>query len=188
MNKPAQINVPAQAHFPARFTTAEFLRMADAGAFNDMKVELIHGELERMLPPHSWHASRQALVIALLWQVARDHGFHLLGEVGIDLGHDTVLACDLAMVDRLITEQRLIRPAEMLLVVEVAESSLMRDLTLKHVAYARAGINEYWVIDGQQHAVHRHRSPQGDRYGDVQIIAFGEPLPVPGTDATIVIA
>jgi Uma2 family endonuclease len=42
----------------ARFTTAEFLRMGESGAFDDIKVELVDGELERMNPPQTAHAAR----------------------------------------------------------------------------------------------------------------------------------
>ena len=60
MNKPASL--AASETFKARFTTAEFLHMAEAGAFDDMKVELVEGELERMNPPQTGHAGRRARV------------------------------------------------------------------------------------------------------------------------------
>ncbi len=58
----------------ARFTTAEFLRMVESGAFEGMKVELIDGELERMNPPMGGHAAAQANVV-----------FHLAQAVGVAL-------------------------------------------------------------------------------------------------------
>jgi Uma2 family endonuclease len=49
MNQPFSPPVSATAA-KARFTTREFVQMIDAGAFADMKVELVRGELERMPP------------------------------------------------------------------------------------------------------------------------------------------
>lgn len=59
MNKPngtLQRGPEAEAG-PARFTTAEFLCMAEAGAFDDMNVELVDGELSRMTPPMNDHSA-----------------------------------------------------------------------------------------------------------------------------------
>lgn len=75
MNKPATI-VPAQTEQArdARFTTAEFLRMAGLGAFDDMKIELIRGELKRINPPMSMHALMQGTVLYRLAQeIGRAH-------------------------------------------------------------------------------------------------------------------
>lgn len=166
----------------ARFTAAEFRHMALLGAFDDMKVELIDGELERMNPPMGGHATRQAMIIAQLWPVV---GERLVGEVGIDLGNDSVVGCDAAVLQRRMAEQRMLEPAEVLLVIEVAETTIGRDLGLKRVKYAAAGIGHYWVVDGTAAVVHVHARPYQDGYAEVTVVRFGEPLAVPGTDRTI---
>jgi Uma2 family endonuclease len=166
----------------ARFTAAEFRHMALLGAFDDMKVELIDGELERMNPPMGGHATRQAMIIAQLWPVV---GERLVGEVGIDLGNDSVVGCDAAVLHRPMAEQRMLEPAEVLLVIEVAETTIGRDLGLKRHKYAAAGIANYWVIDGAAAVVHVHSSPLDGEYEDVAVVQFNEPLAVPGTDAAI---
>lgn len=171
---------------PARFTTAEFLRMAEVGAFDDMKVELVDGELDRITPPTNDHAARQAMVMIRLGAVCPVH--LLRGGVGIDLGDDTVLACDLAVLREGIDGRRLLNRGDVILLVEIAETTTARDTGLKRLKYAQAGIARYWIVDGARSVVHIHADPVDGDYADVRTVRFGEPLPVPGTGATIVLS
>lgn len=180
MNRPARL---AATGTPARFSTAEFLHMAEVGAFDDIKVELVNGEIERMNPPMGLHGQGQAQMIALLAQ-ALGKG-RVLGETGIDLDNDTVLACDAAVLSSPLVEHRLVRPDELLLVVEIAETTLARDLGMKLARYAEAGVPNYWVVDGARRIVHVHAAPVDSDYSSTAAVRFGEPLAVPGTDATI---
>ena len=70
MNRPEQ-SLRSEGATPARFTAAVFLRMAGLGAFDDMKVELDHGELIRMNPPLSAHAAAAGQVLAMLYRTVR---------------------------------------------------------------------------------------------------------------------
>ncbi|UFP95226.1 Uma2 family endonuclease [Gloeobacter morelensis MG652769] len=54
------------------------------------------------------------------------------------------------------------RPEDLLLVVEVADSSLGFDLGAKAAAYARAGVPTYWVLDVQGRALHVHEEASSD--------------------------
>lgn len=182
MNKPTP-HLSVDQDFKARFTTAEFLRMAEAGAFEDMNIELVNGELERMNPPMNAHSGYQAKLSIRLAAVAPEH--LIRGEVGIDLGGDTVRACDAALLRSGVDEDRLLRPDELLLVIEIAESTLARDMGAKRIDYARAGIANYWIVDGERRVVHVFAEPVAAEYVDVKSVRFGEPLAVPGTDRTI---
>lgn len=182
MNKPVQLAESTKA----LFTTAEFLRMVDSGAFDDIKIELIDGELERMNPPMNDHAGRQAMIVIRLAKVVDEN--LLRGEVGIDVGDDTVLSCDAALLRMPIAGRRLLRADELLLVVEVAETTPSRDLGKKRVRYAAAGIPEYWVVDSARSVVHVHRDPMDGDYALIATTRFGEPLAIPGTEATILLA
>lgn len=184
MNKPlARLYAAPDGH--ARFTAAEFLRMCDSGAFDDMKVELVKGELERMPPPGTRHAARQAQVLIRLSMVIALE--RLVGEVGIDLGDDTVLGCDAVVLHAPVMENRRLVPADVLLAVEVAETSVPRDTGMKRLAYAEAGIPHYWVLDGDRSVVRVFSEPLAGDYVSVSTVAFGAPVAVPGTDRTIVI-
>lgn len=175
-----------RADYKARFTTSEFMAMADAGAFPDMRIELVQGELERMNPPMSEHAFGQGDVI---WRLgAAVSGLddrHVCGEVGIDLGDDTVRACDAAVVNRRPSGRCLLRPQDLLLVVEIADESVDRDLGPKRFDYAKAGVAYYWVVDVGARSVTVMSEPGAGDYASRHIVRFGEPLAVPGTDRTI---
>ncbi len=56
-------------------------------------------------------------------------------------------------------------PADVLLLVEVADSSLRFDRTVKLPLYARAGIAELWIVDMKQRVVDAYRQPGADGYG-----------------------
>ena len=169
----------------ARFTTCEFLRMADAGAFEGMKVELVAGELERIPPPGNRHGLRQIKVALRLGAIVAEE--LLRGEVGIDLGENTLLGCDAALLRAPVAENRMLLPSDVLLAVEVAESTLARDTGMKRFAYAEAGIPHYWVVDGERSVVHIYGDPVAGDYAEVSTARFGGPLAVPGTGAAIVI-
>lgn len=182
MNQPVRIERSAAS--PARFSVAEFAEIFGAGALQDIRLELVNGELERMTPPMGGHSSRQSSSLARLWAVV---GSRAMVEATIDLGGDTVMTCDVAVLRAPVTEQRFLRPDEVMLAVEIAETTIVRDTTLKRIAYASAGIADYWVIDGVRAVVHVYRRPEHGDYADLSSVRFGEPIAVPGTDATIVI-
>ena len=71
----------------------------------------------------------------------------------------------------------------MLLVVEVADTSLSHDLGKKLRLYARSGIPEYWVADVRGGRIIRFHVPAGDAYVECAEFSFGEPIPsvtIPG--------
>lgn len=185
MNQMTRVVAAPPESFQARFTTAEFLRMCDSGAFEDWKVELVDGELERMQQPFNNHAMRQAQIVFLLAQAI---GVELVrGEVGIDLGNDTVLACDAAVLHQAVTGNRRLRAEDLALAIEISETTLSRDLGMKRRKYAAARIPLYWVVDGDRSVIHVHAEPVDGDYADIHTVRFGQPLAVPGTDASIVL-
>lgn len=169
-----------------RITTAQFLRMCEADLFGDDKVELVDGELERMQQPMNNHAMRQAQVVVRLAQAIGEE--RVRGEAGIPLSDDTAITCDAAVLAASIATDRHFQPADFLLVVEIAETTLRRDLGMKRGKYAAANIPLYWVVDGNHSVVHVHAEPMDGEYTNVRTVRFGEPLAVPGTDETITLS
>lgn len=179
MNQPARLSPDNRA----RFTSAEFLRMIESGAFEGMKVELIDGELERMNPPMGGHAAAQANVVFYLAQAV---GVALvLGETGLVIDDSTVVACDAALLRQPIAENRFLTPDDVLLVVEIAQTTQSRDMGLKRMLYAQASIPTYWVIDGVRRVIHVYADPVEGDYSSVHTVRFGAPLAVPGSNAAI---
>ena len=185
MNEMRSIARAQAAPFRARFTTAEFERLCASGALDNMPLELVDGELERMQSPNNLHAMRQAKIVFGLAQALGVE--QIRGSVGIDLGYDTVLECDAAVLREPVTGDRRLVAADMLLVIEVAQSTRARDLGMKRTKYAAAGIAHYWVVDGERGVVHVHAEPVAGDYAEIATVRFGQPLAVPGTDATTTI-
>ena len=186
MNQMTRITAAPVAGFGARFTTAEFVRMVENGAFEGMTVELIEGELERMPPPGNVHGLRQITLLAQL--IAIVGADRIRAEAGIDLGDDTLVACDGAILSAPSSEDRMLTASDLLLVIEIAETTQRRDTEMKRVKYASTGIPVYWVVDGKRSVIHVYREPIDGDYSLIDTVRFGEPLAVPGTDATITLS
>lgn len=183
MNQMTRITaVPAQG-FSARFTTAEFLRMIEADVFEDWKVELVDGELHRMPLPDNDHARVQVALLAGLLDVAERE--LVRGGVGIALEEGTLVGCDAALLRAPLTGRRMLQPDDLALVVEVADTTLHRDLGMKRRRYAEARIPNYWVVDGSRSVVHVHADPIDGEYVDIHTVRFGQPLAVPGSSEVI---
>ena len=168
----------------ARFSAAEFVHVFQAAQALDIRLELIDGELERMTPPMGAHSHRQTGVIAAMLPIV---GRRAMVEAAIDLGEDTILVCDVVVLRAPMAEHRFLRPGEVTLAVEIAETTLDRDMGLKRARYAGAGIPEYWVVDGGRAVIHVCREPIDGDYALISTVRFGEPIALPGTDETIVL-
>lgn len=180
--EPSQVRPGAVA---ARFSAAEFVQVASAADSLGIELELIDGELHRMTPPMGTHVEVHTSIIVALAKAVEGTELKAGVEVGVQLDPSSIVACDVALLRTQRFERRFFRPDELALVIEVADTSLRRDEGPKREAYALAGIAEYWVVDIVRAVVHRHRDPIEGVFAQVDTIRFGEPLAIPGTDATI---
>jgi len=81
------------------------------------------------------------------------------------------------------------RPGDIVLVAEVADSTLHQDLTTKARLSARGGIAEYWVLDLPNRRIHVHRDPTGDAYQERFIVEeSGSVAPLTRPDRAIAVA
>ena len=65
-------------------------------------------------------------------------------------------------------------PEDVLLLVEISDSSLRRDRELKLPLYASAGIQEYWIVDVQDEMVYVYTSPANLNYTSARIFRRGD--------------
>jgi len=73
-------------------------------------------------------------------------------------------------------------PEDVLLVVEVADTTLAYDRRVKLPLYAAAGIPDTWLVNLPRRSIEVHREPQGNRYQQVTVYRRGEsitPLALP---------
>jgi Uma2 family endonuclease len=103
----------------------------------------------------------EALVLAKPRDVA------LFPEPSVTLSERTLVEPDLALWPRGIESQD-VRGPELLLVVEVAVSSIAYDVKVKAPLYASHGVREYWVVDAIRRTIRVHRDPRPYGYEDVE--------------------
>ena len=168
------------------FTVNEYVRMWETGIFtDDDRVELIDGEIIEMSPIGQPHAALVANLNRLLLHAVGDRAVvWIQGPVRIP--PRSLPQPDLALLRPRSYMSESTTTADVLLVVEVADSSRRYDRTVKLRLYARAGIPEYWIIDAKTKTVEIYRSPSGEQYGALQQPARGSsiaPLALP--DAVI---
>lgn len=149
------------------FTVAAFERMAEFGIVGpDERLELIGGEVVPMSAKASRHEGIKA-AIAYRWGRSCPNGHMYVQETGLRLDDHTYLEPDFIVFARTKPLAQLKGP-DILLVVEVADSSLDYDLRRKPLVYASFGVRELWVIDAARRLVHRHRDVGADGYGTVR--------------------
>ena len=156
--------LPAIRH---RFTVVEYHKMAKVGILSeDDRVELIEGEIVDMPPIGRRHL---ASVDRLNDLFTRGLGEQVIVRVqgSIQLSEDSEPQPDLVLLRRRpdFYADRDAGPEDVLLVIEVADTSLSYDRDVKAPLYARAGIPEVWLVDlnGASITVHREPGPEGYR-------------------------
>ena len=147
-----------------RFTVAEVEAMVAAGVMaEDERVELIGGELVPMSPKANQH---EVVKVALLykWYRCAPATVNLAPETTFRLSEDTYLEPDIVIYDRA-SGLKGLSGAGVLLVVEIADSSLRYDVGRKATLYASFGVRELWVIDAVQLTARVFREPGAGGYG-----------------------
>ncbi len=172
---------------PYRMTSADYIRVIQAGGFGDAHVELVEGELIQMAPSGPVHGSANADIVVELSAIYRPLGLRIFIDTMVELSEANIRAPDIVVVDREIGDRSHLVPADILLAIEIAGSTLAVDLGPKRIDYASWGIRNYWVVDVEGRRIHCYTDPQGADYSAIRVIGFGEPVPVPGADETIVV-
>ena len=176
----------AQRH---RLTLDEFLRMGEAGILGeDARVELIEGDLIDMAPIGSRHAAVVGRLTHLLVQAAGDRAIVWV-QNPISIDEHSMPQPDIALLKPRADSYSSAhpRPEEVLLIIEVAETTLAYDVKVKLPLYARAGIPEFWVIDIEHARITRYSDPHNDAYTRTEPISLAEVdlLPLPGVSVDL---
>jgi Uma2 family endonuclease len=145
---------------PHLFTIAEYIDLVNSNILgDDARVELIEGQIIEMPPigdPHMWGVNSLTLEIGdRRWCIP-----HVQNPIRLP---DRSMPQPDFVALRPGTPRRTPGPDDILLVVEVADTSLSYDRQTKGRLYARAGITEYWIVDlnGERIEVYREPAPNG---------------------------
>lgn len=166
----------AAAGVRRRFSVDEFHRMAEAGILaREEHVELIEGELVMMSPMGSRHAAGVSRLSALLLPPLLGRALVRV-QLPIRLDPRTEPEPDLAVArprpDHFASEHP--GAVDLLLLIEVMETSAPFDRGEKLELYARHNIPEVWLVDLIGEAVEVYRNPSGGRYTEIRIAPRGQ--------------
>jgi Uma2 family endonuclease len=172
-----------------QFTRDEVDRLLDAGFFAGERYELIDGDLIDKMgqnPPHASGIRRvkdwlEGCVGSAKVQI------QLPVEAAVPDRELSLPEPDVAVLQEVKADYdgRHPRGDELLLIVEVAETSAAFDLSRKAILYARAGVPEYWVLDLERRVLVVHRQSDGTQYKLVQIFTEGEMVSMEGRSESV---
>jgi hypothetical protein len=173
------------------FTVDEFHRMIDAGIFpHDEHFEMLDGFIYThpvLSPPHA--ATLQRAHEALRARISRDLDVRIRSGVTMS---DSEAEPNLAVVNgQKRYDATHPRPADVELIVEIAESSLRFCRTIKASAYARGGIRRYWIVSIPEQTVEVYTLPPPEHaaYPAPQVYSINDsvPLTIGQTSASIAV-
>jgi len=152
-----------------RWTVDEYHRMGQVGLLDpDLRVELLDGEVVEMAPIGDLHAAISNRLTRLLVVSIGERGIVAVGNP-VRLNLHSEPQPDFAVLrPRADYETRGPRPADVMLAVEVSDTTLRRDRRVKLVLYARAGIGKFWIVNLETRELEIYRSPTGDAYASVE--------------------
>jgi hypothetical protein len=158
-----------------RFTREEYHRMADAGILHeDDRVELIEGEIVLMTPIGRRHAACVAELTRLLVPAVANRAL-LWPQNPITLPNESEPQPDIVLLrpraDRYRQDDA--HPEDVLLLVEVADTSQRYDRSVKLPLYGAAGVPEVWIVDLPGEVIEIYRRPTPSGYSQVEQIGRG---------------
>jgi len=149
-----------------RFTVDDYYRMAEAGILKPTdRVELIEGEIVEMSPIGDRHAMA---VNRATMMFARGLGDKVVVSVQnaahIDLYNEPQPDLVLIRPRENFYGTRHPRPEDVVLLIEVSETTLQYDRKVKLPIYARSDVPEVWIVDLKNEVIHVYRNPKGTAY------------------------
>jgi Uma2 family endonuclease len=172
-----------------RITVDEYYRMAEVGLLAPgARVELIEGEVFDMAPIGISHAYVVDALNQLLFRAVGDRAVVAVQRpLRLDVRSEP--QPDLALLRAPLNRYAKRHPAaqDVLLLIEVCDTSLRYDREIKVPLYARHAIPEVWLIDVATRQVHCLRQPTGERYKETTTVERGAiaPMALPDTHLDI---
>jgi Uma2 family endonuclease len=170
----------------AKWSLDDYHQMIDAGILDDRAVELINGEIVQMSPegvPHTFYCRGTAKYLrSILGDRAEISEAH-----PITLPNDSEPEPDIAIIRTPDTlyQTRHPQPDDILWLIEVSNSTLVKDLGVKKDLYARSGIPEYWVMNLQINELVVFKNLTADGYQSKAAFSDGFISPLAFPDISI---
>lgn len=165
-----------------KVTIEQYEAMTERGDFvpvEDHRVELIEGEIVPMSPIYPPHESALGAVTEWSYEALPGRRVTIRVQDSLRLPESNSMPQpDLCWVRRGRYQKRSPEAADVILLVEVAVSSLSTDRGRKSRVYASAGIADYWIVDVKKRRVEVHRESEGDIFRSIRTYGPGESIPI----------
>lgn len=163
---PTLIFTPEPATFKY-WTVEEYHQMGELGILKaDHRTELIAGQIVVMAAKGTPHVLGLRLLAVVLGELISSGPFFVSTQDPIHLNEFSEPEPDLAIVQGTALDYADRHPNadDLVLVVEVSDSTLKYDCEVKDKLYAQAGIEDYWVLDVKSQRLHVFRNPTAAGY------------------------
>ena len=178
-----------------RWTNAQFEQMIELGLFDRTRTELIDGEIIEMSPMLEPHALTLMLAQDQCYRVFSLAEFAIRNQSPFFVGEGYRPEPDIAVVRRADLSLQT-PPSNALLIIEVSDSTLRFDRSEKASLYARAGVEDYWILNVNQRNLEVRRAPRADAmapygfsYAALQTFEIGEVVsPRAAPDSSIAVS
>jgi Uma2 family endonuclease len=172
-----------------RFTRDEVDHLSATGFFQGQRFELIDGDLYDKMGQNPPHAGVIRRLLTLLPRAYPDFLVQAQLPIEVSVGdrERSLPEPDIAVLPENKPEYDRRHPYgnEVLLLIEVADSSAGLDLSRKVTLYAAAGVPEYWVVDLVRRMVVVHRRPDGAMYRRVELLSLQDTVGLEGRPESI---
>lgn len=159
------------------FTLRELERMEAAEILApDERIELIEGEIIQMPPIGEYHAGVVAILTRLFSKLGDRSVFW--GQSPLRLDDESLPQPDVALLrprDDFYTQHRP-EARDVLLLIEVSDTTVAFDRGRKQPLYAQHGIQEYWLVNLRAQTIEVYRDPAEERYATTQVFRRGQHL------------
>lgn len=164
----ANLIAPERAR-PLRRT--EYEKLVELGSFANERLELLYGTLVEMTPQGTRHSECVRRLNRELNRLLADRATVQI-QSPFAATNDSEPEPDVAVVPS--QDYSLAHPSSAFLIVEVADTSLVKDRKLKASLYAEAGVPEFWLVDLIAGAIEVRTEPAGGRYRKLTTHGPGE--------------
>lgn len=163
-----------------RWTVAKYHRMVETGLLSEAdRVELIEGELFAMAPIGSPHGGEVNYLVRCFAALMAQDKIVLAVQNPVTLPDDSEPQPDIAVLrwrDDFYRKSHPL-PEDVLLIIEVADTTAQYDRDIKIPLYARHHIPEVWLVDLQQRRLESYRQPEQGEYRQVNFFSKGSVSP-----------
>ena len=150
-----------------KFTIDEYHQLVELGFFNENdRIELIRGEIIEMAPKRAPHSVCNSILFGELYKLLSERA-NVRGQEPITLPSNSEPEPDVVIAKKKADNYLSTHPTveDIILVIEISDSTLQYDRETKLFLYAEAGINNYWIFNLVDRRVEVYSNPFDDRQG-----------------------